>query len=377
MGNVQDVEVGHIRNQSHAEEVAAEYIRNHPEFEWTGQWNTTRPGEMSTIEIREKEPGPTGLQQGLSSFLDGSLNSAMSSGVGQSARGAQGNSRRREAGTTNLEDLVKGTFNTIQQSLTEENKQSLQGLASFVDASLNMSSGLGQTARGGHGNTRRREGGPGNIDDLVEDTMHTLQQGFTSFLDDRRREAESPDSDDDYGRQSGSSSQGNSTRPNVSTIWITELVAMFPGTAESTICDLLENNDYNVDKTIEDLLQLVPDASNTTQRDTEDVSNSTQRDTGDASNTSQSNTGEASNTNQLHTRPNEDPNSSLPMTPSCPVCWEAIKPPKRIFQCVNGHLVCEVCHRQPQLRGCPTCREPIMGRATAMEHFLADLQKGL
>jgi len=60
--------------------------------------------------------------------------------------------------------------------------------------------------------------------------------------------------------------------------------------------------------------------------------------------------------------------------PSCPVCWEAMKPPRRIFQCQNGHLICEVCRSQPQTRGCPTCRQPIMGRATAMEQLLADLQ---
>jgi len=59
--------------------------------------------------------------------------------------------------------------------------------------------------------------------------------------------------------------------------------------------------------------------------------------------------------------------------PSCPVCWEEMKPPKRIFQCTNGHLVCERCHSQPQLVKCPTCREPMMGRATAMEHFLSQL----
>ena len=35
--------------------------------------------------------------------------------------------------------------------------------------------------------------------------------------------------------------------------------------------------------------------------------------------------------------------SSSSHLPTCPICWEAMPPPKRIFQCSNGHLVCEVC----------------------------------
>merc|ERR1711874_568964 len=46
----QNVEVGPIWNQRHAEEKAAEYVRNHPEFQWTGHWWTTEPGMMSVIQ---------------------------------------------------------------------------------------------------------------------------------------------------------------------------------------------------------------------------------------------------------------------------------------------------------------------------------------
>ena len=49
-----EVEVGPIWNQRHAEEVAAEYIQNHPDFEWTGHWNTTRPGQMSVIFVQPR-----------------------------------------------------------------------------------------------------------------------------------------------------------------------------------------------------------------------------------------------------------------------------------------------------------------------------------
>merc|ERR1711874_901191 len=52
----QNVEVGPIWNQRHAEEKAAEYVRNHPEFQWTGHWWTTEPGMMSVIQIERRNP---------------------------------------------------------------------------------------------------------------------------------------------------------------------------------------------------------------------------------------------------------------------------------------------------------------------------------
>ena len=48
------VEVGPIWNQRHAEQKAAEYVRNHPEMEWTGHWNRTNPGVMSVIQIQRR-----------------------------------------------------------------------------------------------------------------------------------------------------------------------------------------------------------------------------------------------------------------------------------------------------------------------------------
>ena len=38
-----------------------------------------------------------------------------------------------------------------------------------------------------------------------------------------------------------------------------------------------------------------------------------------------------------------------PPCPACPVCFESLKPPVRILQCINGHLVCERCRAQPQI----------------------------
>ena len=40
----------------------------------------------------------------------------------------------------------------------------------------------------------------------------------------------------------------------------------------------------------------------------------------------------------------------------CPVCLETMR--RRIFQCRNGHNVCENCSANPALTTCPQCREP-------------------
>jgi len=45
----------------------------------------------------------------------------------------------------------------------------------------------------------------------------------------------------------------------------------------------------------------------------------------------------------------------------CPVCLEEMKPPKKIFQCSNGHVICELCKNNPEVRSCPTCRVKFRG----------------
>ena len=40
----------------------------------------------------------------------------------------------------------------------------------------------------------------------------------------------------------------------------------------------------------------------------------------------------------------------------CPVCYEMMAPPRRIFECKNGHLICEFCEKRPEIKTCPTCR---------------------
>ena len=59
--------------------------------------------------------------------------------------------------------------------------------------------------------------------------------------------------------------------------------------------------------------------------------------------------------------------------PECPVCYESMRPPARILQCVNGHLTCVDCAKKVERFDCPTCKQEFAGRATAMEQFLRTL----
>eukprot|EP00092_Neocalanus_flemingeri_P025016 GFUD01027128.1.p1 GENE.GFUD01027128.1~~GFUD01027128.1.p1 ORF type:complete len:277 (-),score=73.75 GFUD01027128.1:72-902(-) len=61
--------------------------------------------------------------------------------------------------------------------------------------------------------------------------------------------------------------------------------------------------------------------------------------------------------------------TSLP-GPECPVCFEEMKPPTRIIQCREGHLICQECKEKPQVVICPTCKQEFTGRATGMENYL-------
>ena len=56
--------------------------------------------------------------------------------------------------------------------------------------------------------------------------------------------------------------------------------------------------------------------------------------------------------------------------PECPVCLDQMLPPLRIFQCRDGHLICEICRDGLQATKCPECRGTMTGRATGMEQFL-------
>jgi len=57
----------------------------------------------------------------------------------------------------------------------------------------------------------------------------------------------------------------------------------------------------------------------------------------------------------------------------CPVCMESMKPPKRIWQCSDGHAVCEPCKKKPQVTCCPICRKYLVGRSTIAEKLARSL----
>jgi len=51
----------------------------------------------------------------------------------------------------------------------------------------------------------------------------------------------------------------------------------------------------------------------------------------------------------------------------CPVCLEEMRPPRRIWQCSDGHPLCENCRKKPEMNTCPTCRKYLVGRSTIAE----------
>eukprot|EP00092_Neocalanus_flemingeri_P039997 GFUD01043566.1.p1 GENE.GFUD01043566.1~~GFUD01043566.1.p1 ORF type:complete len:235 (+),score=66.87 GFUD01043566.1:181-885(+) len=65
----------------------------------------------------------------------------------------------------------------------------------------------------------------------------------------------------------------------------------------------------------------------------------------------------------------------IPKELECPVCYEEMKPPAHIWQCSQGHLVCEPCKTKPEVRNCPTCRQEIVGRATMVEKIAAKIPR--
>merc|ERR1719500_385044 len=66
---------------------------------------------------------------------------------------------------------------------------------------------------------------------------------------------------------------------------------------------------------------------------------------------------------------------SQTQVPECPVCLEEMAPPTRIFQCRNGHLICEPCKTGLRPCICPKCRQEMTGRATDTEAILRSFQQ--
>ena len=53
----------------------------------------------------------------------------------------------------------------------------------------------------------------------------------------------------------------------------------------------------------------------------------------------------------------------------CSVCLDDMKPPVKIFQCRNGHVMCEPCKNHPEVITCPTCRIPLPGPNALMRNI--------
>lgn len=51
----------------------------------------------------------------------------------------------------------------------------------------------------------------------------------------------------------------------------------------------------------------------------------------------------------------------------CPICTELMSPPIRIWQCGEGHILCQNCKNRPEVKTCPECRGQFTGRNLAME----------
>jgi len=56
--------------------------------------------------------------------------------------------------------------------------------------------------------------------------------------------------------------------------------------------------------------------------------------------------------------------------PECPICLQNFQADTRIFQCINGHVLCEECKNKLVRKVCPTCKLNVDGRAHYFEDFL-------
>ena len=53
--------------------------------------------------------------------------------------------------------------------------------------------------------------------------------------------------------------------------------------------------------------------------------------------------------------------SSIKKLSECPVCFVEMVPPMKIFQCINGHSLCENCKDNENVTTCPSCRVTLKG----------------
>ena len=52
----------------------------------------------------------------------------------------------------------------------------------------------------------------------------------------------------------------------------------------------------------------------------------------------------------------------------CPVCFEIMMPPKRIYSCSNDHYICSLCLTDTKMKACPLCREDFTVTRPCIRH---------
>lgn len=68
-------------------------------------------------------------------------------------------------------------------------------------------------------------------------------------------------------------------------------------------------------------------------------------------------------------------NINIITRPQCLYCWEKFDTNTKIMQCINGHLICFKCKQRSTTMICALCKEPMEGRAFAMESHIENLIK--
>ena len=52
----------------------------------------------------------------------------------------------------------------------------------------------------------------------------------------------------------------------------------------------------------------------------------------------------------------------------CPICFEIMASPKRIYACSNNHFICSLCLFDTKIRTCPICRESFNVKKPLIQH---------
>jgi len=59
----------------------------------------------------------------------------------------------------------------------------------------------------------------------------------------------------------------------------------------------------------------------------------------------------------------------------CPVCLDLCKPPREIWQCPEGHIMCDCCANRPEMRNCSQCRVALHHENLSRNRALEELAR--